>query len=62
MLVAERKTRVYKRNDGGEGKGKASELEKGDLPRKDNSGSHVELGRPGFSLDLFIFYLQKTGD
>jgi Na+/H+ antiporter NhaC len=65
MLVAERKTRVYKRNDGGEGKGKASELEgKGEnYPRKDTPEATWNLVLPVFLLIFFIFFLLvKTGE
>lgn len=65
MLVAERKTRVYKRNDGGEGRGKASELEgKGEnYPREDTPEATWNLVVPVFLLIFFIFYLLvKTGE
>jgi Na+/H+ antiporter NhaC len=65
MLVAERKTRVYKRSDGGEGKGKASELEgKGEnYPKKDTPEATWNLVVPVFLLIFFIFYLiVQTGD
>jgi Na+/H+ antiporter NhaC len=65
MLVAERKTRVYKRNDGGDGKGKASELEgKGEnYPKKDTPEATWNLVIPVFLLIFFIFYcLVKTGE
>jgi Na+/H+ antiporter NhaC len=65
MLVAERKTRVYKRTDGGEGKGKASELEgKGENnPRKDTPEASWNLVIPVFLLIFFTFFLLvKTGE
>jgi Na+/H+ antiporter NhaC len=65
MLVAERKTRVYKRNDGGEGKGKASELEgKGENnPKEGTPEATWNLVVPVFLLIFFIFYLLvKTGE
>jgi Na+/H+ antiporter NhaC len=65
MLVAERKTRVYKRSDGGDGKGKASELEgKGEnQPLKDTPEATWNLVVPVVLLIFFIFYLLvKTGE
>jgi Na+/H+ antiporter NhaC len=65
MLVAERKTRVYKRNDGGDGRGKTTDLEgKGENnPREDTPEAAWNLVMPVFLLIFFIFYLLvKTGE
>jgi Na+/H+ antiporter NhaC len=65
MLVAERKTRVYKRSDGGEGKGKGSLIDgKGENnPREDTPQASWNLVVPVFLLIFFIFYLiVKTGE
>jgi Na+/H+ antiporter NhaC len=65
MLIAERKTRVYKRSDGGEGKGKGSEMEGSgnNKPKKDTPEGTWNLVVPVVILIFFIFYLMvKTGE
>ena len=65
MLIAERKTRVYQRKDGGDGKGRASELEKKaeNQPRDDTPLRSWNMVLPVFLLIFFIFYLLvKSGE
>ena len=65
MLVAERKTQVYKRTDGGDGKGKGSETEggKANQPEEDTPLKSWNMLFPVLLLVFFIFYLLiKTGE
>jgi Na+/H+ antiporter NhaC len=65
MLIAERKTRVYRRTDGGDGKGRASEFEgkAENQPKEDTPQASWNLVLPVFLLVFFIFYLLvKTGE
>mmetsp|Transcript_3695 Transcript_3695/g.7364 ORF Transcript_3695/g.7364 Transcript_3695/m.7364 type:complete len:768 (-) Transcript_3695:90-2393(-) len=65
MLVAERKTQVYKRTDGGDGKGKGSEVEggKANQPEEDTPLKSWNMVVPVLLLVFFIFYLLiKTGE
>ena len=65
MLVAERKTQVYKRTDGGPGKGKAdgSEGHKANQPEEDTPLKSWNMVVPVLLLVFFIFYmLIKTGE
>jgi Na+/H+ antiporter NhaC len=65
MLIAERKTRVYQRKDGGDGKGRASELEEKaeNQPKDDTPLRSWNMLLPVFLLIFFIFYLLvKSGE
>lgn len=65
MLVAERKTQVYKRTDGGDGKGKgdSSEGHKANQPYEDTPLKSWNMILPVLLLVFFIFYLLvKTGE
>jgi hypothetical protein len=59
MLVAERKVRAYNRTDGGDGKGRGSELEGKDenQPRKDTPQKSWNLVVPVLVLIFLIFWL-----
>jgi len=59
MLIAERKVRVYERKDGGDGKGKASEMEGSgeNDPRKNAPLKAWNMIVPVLILIFFIFYL-----
>jgi Na+/H+ antiporter NhaC len=65
MLIAERKTRVYQRKDGGDGKGRASELEEKaeNQPKDDTPLRSWNMILPVVLLIFFIFYLLvKSGE
>lgn len=65
MLIAERKTRVYQRKDGGDGKGRASEFEEKaeNQPKDDTPLRSWNMITPVFLLIFFIFYLLvKSGE
>ena len=65
MLVAERKTQIYKRTDGGDGKGKGSDFEggKANQPEEDTPLKSWNMVLPVLLLVFFIFYLLiKTGE
>ncbi|GAX24958.1 hypothetical protein FisN_2Lh234 [Fistulifera solaris] len=65
MLIAERKARVYQRKDGGDGKGRASELEEKaeNQPKDDTPLRSWNMLLPVFLLIFFIFYLLvKSGE
>jgi Na+/H+ antiporter NhaC len=65
MLVAERKTQVYLRTDGGDGKGKGamSEATKENAPEEDVPLRSWNMIAPVLLLVFFIFYiLVQTGD
>lgn len=65
MLIAERKTRVYQRKDGGDGKGRASEFEEKaeNQPKDDTPLRSWNMLLPVFLLIFFIFYLLvKSGE
>ena len=65
MLLAERKTQVYKRTDGGDGKGKSDSTEgsKANQPEEDTPLKSWNMVLPVLLLVFFIFYLLvKTGE
>lgn len=65
MLIAERKTQVYKRTDGGDGKGKGDDAEghKANQPYEDTPLKSWNMILPVLLLVFFIFYLLiKSGD
>lgn len=65
MLVAERKTEIYKRKDGGDGKGKGDSAEGGhaNKPEDDTPLKAWNMIFPVLLLVFFIFYLLvKTGE
>jgi hypothetical protein len=66
MLIAERRTQVYMRTDGGDGKGPGSKKEGGkkeNQPRNDTPTKSWNMAVPILLLVFFIFYLLvKTGD
>ncbi|CAB9514144.1 Inherit from COG: Na H antiporter [Seminavis robusta] len=65
MLVAERKARVYRRNDGGDGRAKHSgdENTEANEPRPDTPRKAWNMAVPIALLVFFIFYLLiRTGD
>jgi Na+/H+ antiporter NhaC len=64
MLIAERKTQVYERTDGGSGAGKGQSLDDGqNKPRPDTPKLAFNMLLPIVLLVFFIFFLLvKTGD
>ena len=65
MLVAERKTHVYERTDGGDGAGKedTSQEDKANAPKEDTPQKSWNMFVPVVLLVFFIFYLLiKTGE
>ena len=68
MLIAERKTQVYQRTDGGDGKGPGSKgadgkEKKQNQPRSDTPRKAWNMAIPIVLLVFFIFYLLvQTGD
>jgi len=65
MLIAERKTQVYKRTDGGDGKGEAGEMEVSPhiTPRRGTPFHSFNMIVPICLLVFFIFYLLvQTGE
>ena len=65
MLIAERKTRVYKRTDGGDGKGKVSQNanEKQNQPNEGTPLHWINLVLPVLLLIALVFYLLvQTGE
>ena len=69
MLISERKTQVYQRTDGGDGKGPSGKLQEGEgatkqnQPLDDTPKRAWNMAIPVFFLVFFIFYLLvKTGE
>jgi len=66
MLIAERKTQVYQRSDGGDGKTKQGSGDQGqqeNQPKKDTPQRYWNMAVPIALLVFFIFYLLiKTGE